>query len=219
MKIQAYGPTGRWRFRLTRSAAILILLVVAACGDANPFDDNNKDDVAFLRKVLGTEGQPTKVASAADLEEQGERLVCPVVEVRQEAAHYGFYAPKQPPDAKNLRYEAVLSKTARECDFRPDYIAMRYGFAGRVIVGPAGGPGEVTLPLRVELAGKRDKIVWSKRLKVTVTIPPDAGSQLFTHVGDDLVYQLRYGEKLDDFRIYMGFDTEEGWAKPLASAE
>jgi hypothetical protein len=196
-------------------APALLLLFVSACGGANPFDDNKKDDVAFLRKVLGTEGQPTRFAQPEELEVD----TCPQVEVRQEAEHYSMYAPRQPLDAKNLRYEAVFSKTARQCDLRPDYVAIRYGFAGRLIVGPAGEPADVTLPVRVVFAGKNDRVVWSKRFKITVTIPPDAGSQFFTHVDDDLVYQLRIGEKLDDFRIYMGFDTEEGWALPVASAQ
>jgi hypothetical protein len=194
-------------------APALVLLFVAGCGTA--LNKSSKDDTAFLRKVLGTEGQPTHFAQPEELEVD----TCPRVEVRQEAEHYSMYVPRQPLDAKNLRYEAVFSKTARQCDFRSDYIAIRYGFAGRVIVGPAGGPGEVTLPVRVVFAGKHDAVVWSKQLKITVAVPPDAGSQFFTHVGDDLVYQLRFGEKLNDFRIYVGFDTEEGWATPVASTD
>lgn len=200
--------------RLPFPAPTLLLLFAAACGQVTSLQDSSDRDASFIRRLLGTEGQPT----AFERPPEEEVLVCPPVEVLKETAYYELYVPKQSPEAKNLRYQAVFSKTARECDFRSDYVAIKYGFAGRVIVGPAGGPGQVTLPLRVEFAGKGDKVIWSRQIKIPVTIPPGVGSQLYTHVGDDLVYQLRYGEKLDDFRIYVGFDKEDGGTRPLAGA-
>ena len=65
----------RWPRRLALLAPLAMLLLVAACGDLKLTDESNEDELAFLRKVLGTEGQPTSFASAEDV--QGEGLVVP----------------------------------------------------------------------------------------------------------------------------------------------
>lgn len=205
------------RFRAGRRLlpALSLLMFAAACGDATPLQDFRDSNTALLAFLMGTGGPPPDRGKAKGNDE--EILICPEIVVRQNEVYYDFYAPNALHDPKNVRYQAVISKKARQCDFRPDYIAIKLGFAGRVLVGPAGGPGEVTLPVRAEFAGKGDKVVWTKTYKIKVTLPPNSESQFFAHVTDDLVYQLRYGEKLDDFRIYVGFEKEDEPAMPLTS--
>ena len=209
MKVQVEVGAG-----LRLLPALGLVLFVAACGGAAPLQDFRDSNAALYGFLTGTAGPPPNPSPASGAGE--EVLICPQIEVRQDTAYYDLYVPKEPPDANKLRYQAVINKVARQCDFQPDYIAIKLGFAGRVLVGPAGGPGEVALPVRAELAGKGDKVVWSKTYKVPVSVAEGAGSQFFVHVADDLVYQLRYGEKLDDFRVYIGFDKEDGATKPLA---
>jgi hypothetical protein len=195
-------------------SALVMLLLVAACGNATPLQDFRDSNAAFYAFLTGTGSRPPSSPSQAEGEEV---LVCPEVETHQDAAYYDVYDPKAPHEDKNVRYQAVINKFARQCDFQPDYFAIKLGFAGRVLVGPAGGPGQVTLPVRAELAGKGDKVVWTKTYKVPVTIPPNLGSQFFAQVTDDLVYQPRFGDKMEDFRLYIGFAKEDETSNPRAA--
>lgn len=214
MKLNTDFKPGRRRRAWRAWAPALILLGAAGCGDS-PSLDTGDSNTGLYALLVGRSAPPPDVRDARD--EGGEVLVCPRAELRPDAAHHIFYVPRQPADQKNIRFQATLTRTARECDFRPDYVAVKFGFAGRLLVGAAGGGGgEVVLPVVATFAGKGDAVVWTKTYRVPVTVPPNANSQFFVHVADDLVYQLRPGESLEDFRLYIGFEGPETGAAPTA---
>ena len=49
----------------------------------------------------------------------------------------------------DLRYQVTIVRTARECHVNSGIMTMKVGVEGRVITGPAGGPGTVDVPLRL----------------------------------------------------------------------
>ena len=53
------------------------------------------------------------------------------------------------PSALDLRYQGTIIRTARECHVNAGVMTMKVGIEGRVITGPAGGPGTVDVPLRI----------------------------------------------------------------------
>ena len=61
--------------------------------------------------------------------------------------------PPPPPDGSNeamaLRYQGNFVRAARECAVVGGQMVMKVGVQGRIIVGPAGGPGQVDVPLRI----------------------------------------------------------------------
>ena len=64
---------------------------------------------------------------------------------------------------------------------------MRLGVEGRVIVGPAGGPGQVDVPLRIAVVDAPttgSKVIVTKLVRIPVTVGPNDGSATFTHVED-----------------------------------
>jgi hypothetical protein len=138
-----------------------------------------------------------------------DSLPCPQAIVRDSATHYTIYARDEIPDAKAIRYQGTLNRVSRECKFGPDGFTMKHGFAGRVLLGPKGSPGSVTLPVRVDLVGTREHIVWSKVYKIEAVIGPGQTSVPFVHVADDIAYQPKQGEFLRDFRVNVGFDVTE----------
>ena len=67
-------------------------------------------------------------------------------------------------------------------------MTMKVGIEGRVITGPAGGPGTVDVPLRIAVVqdGLNPKTIASNFGKEMVT--PDGGrSRTFTHIDRHLV--------------------------------
>ena len=60
-------------------------------------------------------------------------------------------------------HRGEITKTARECQIEPGRITVKYGFSGRVLLGPKGRNGRVTLPLNVFVTdAKREKVVTDK---------------------------------------------------------
>jgi hypothetical protein len=112
------------------------------------------------------------------------------------------------PGALGLRYQVTIGRTARECVVRGDMLTIRIGMEGRIILGPAGGPGQVDIPIRFALVqeGPEPKMITTKLHRVPVVIPPGQGNLPFTHVEDDLTVPMPPAAELDNYVIYIGFD-------------
>ncbi len=55
-------------------------------------------------------------------------------------------------DGLAVMHRGEISKTARECHIEGNRITVKYGFSGRVLLGPKGRTGNVALPLQVFVA-------------------------------------------------------------------
>ena len=54
-------------------------------------------------------------------------------------------------------HRGEITKMARECQLYSDRVVVKYGFAGRVLLGPKGAPGTVTLAVTIRVAGADQK--------------------------------------------------------------
>lgn len=193
-----------------RHAAVLALTALtglAGCGDATPLQDLRESNTTVMRALMGTSRPPPD--SGQNQVEYVQDTTCPPIEIRTGAEHFDIYEDDAIREPLNVRYQATISRVARECDHRDTYLAIEFGFAGRVLIGPKGTPGTVTLPVRAVFAGKGDQELWSKNFEIPVTIAPGEESKFFAHVTDELVYQYREGDQLKDFIIYIGFTAAD----------
>ena len=101
-------------------------------------------------------------------------------------------------------------KTARECDVHGDMVTIRVGIQGRVVVGPAGGPGTVTVPLRYALVreGIEPKIIWTKLFVIKSRCPNTQLNIPFTHVEEEMTVPVPPPAELSAYVIYIGFDPD-----------
>jgi hypothetical protein len=137
-------------------------------------------------------------------------LDCPTVEIRQGASTFSQSAQDTGSNALSMRFQANFVKTARECALRGANVTMKVGIQGRVIVGPAGNPGPVTLPVRLAVVkeGLEPRTIWTKFYSVPVTVPPGQPNALFTQVEEDLTVPMPSNKEFDQYVIYVGFDPE-----------
>ena len=122
-------------------------------------------------------------------------------------------------DALGLRYQGTFVRAARECRVQNGQLSIKVGIQGRIILGPAGGPGEVTVPLRVALIQETldtSKPLWSKLYIIRVQIPPNTPNVNFTEIADDLTIPLPKANDLSEMTLYIGFDPNatEAQKKP-----
>jgi hypothetical protein len=136
---------------------------------------------------------------------------CPFIDIRQGASTLTI--PPPPPDGSNeamaLRYQGSFVRAARECAVVSGQMVMKVGIQGRVIVGPAGGPGHVDVPLRmavVDAPSSGTKVVTTKFVQIPVDVTNDDGAD-FTHIEEGLTFPLpQPSSELGNYVVYIGFD-------------
>jgi hypothetical protein len=189
-------PTGATAF-------ICLALGLAGCGSTNVFSTSALD--LFSTSSKATSGDAGTAADPnADVE-------CPGIEVRSGAATYmiGSKPGEGEPSALDLRYQATIIRTARECRVTAGVMTMKVGIEGRVITGPAGGPGTVDVPLRLAVVqeGVNAKTILSKFAREQVTIANAVDRVTFTHIDPEISFPMPQPAALiDAYVVYVGFD-------------
>lgn len=136
---------------------------------------------------------------------------CPFIDIRQGASTLTL--PPPPPEGGNeamtLKYQGTFVRAARECSVVNGQMVMKVGIQGRVIVGPAGGPGHIDVPLRiavVDTPSSATKVVATKFIQIPVDIPNDDGAT-FSHIEEGLTFPLPTPtSELANYVVYIGFD-------------
>jgi len=209
----------------TGVAALLALaLALGGCGTSgNPFSTSALDLFSSSSKATAGAAGTTANASAVPTD-----VGCPSVDVRTGASTLmiGSKPGEGEPSAIDLRYQGTILRTARECKVNAGVMTMKVGIEGRIITGPAGGPGSVELPLRIAVVreGVNPKTVISKFTRVPVEIAGPVDRVTFTHIDPDISFPLPQplGD-IDSYVVYVGFDPsaappvkKKPAAKPVA---
>ena len=165
----------------------------------------------------GKSDEPAEKTPGESIEETD--LTCPPVAVRAGASTFAVAPPGKQPVGNDLRYQATITKTARECSINAGQITARIGIQGRVIAGPAGAPSSVQIPLRVAVVqgGVGEKTIATKAYQTTVSMSEDS-SVPFTLVADDLIYPAPTGGTGDSYIFYIGFDPQALKPEPKPAA-
>jgi hypothetical protein len=148
---------------------------------------------------------------------------CPFIDIRQGAST--LILPPPPPDGSNeamtLKYQGSFVRAARECSVVNGQMVLKVGVQGRVIVGPAGGPGHVDVPLRIAVVDAPSfgtNVITTKFIQIPVDITNDDGAN-FSHIEEGLSFPLPTPvSKLDNYVVYIGFDQFSAQNAPKAAA-
>ena len=144
---------------------------------------------------------------------------CPEVKVRAGAATLmvGSKPGEGEPGALDLRYQGSITRTARECHLNGNNLTMKVGVEGRIITGPAGGPGSVEVPVRIAVVheGVSPKVVVSRLGRENVTVVDSVGRVNFAHIEDDISFPLPSPiTDISQYVVYVGFDPQSAAPEP-----
>jgi hypothetical protein len=136
-------------------------------------------------------------------------LTCPPVSIRAGASTFAVAVAGKQAVGNDLRYQATITRTARQCTVNGQEITARIGIQGRVIAGPAGAPSSVIIPLRVAVVegGVQEKTIATKAYQTTVSMSEDS-SEPFTLVAEGLIYPVPPVAAGDNYIFYIGFDPQ-----------
>lgn len=186
--------------------ALGMSLALGGCG-GNLFGSSSLD--LFSSSSKATTGGDNVAGAGGDA--NASDIECPSVDVRTGAATLliGSKPGGGEPSPLDVRYQGSIIRTARECHVNAGVMTMKVGVEGRVITGPAGGPGTVEVPLRLAVVheGVNPKTVVSKLARIPVTIAGAVDRVTFTHIDSDVSFPLPQPlADIDSYVVYIGFD-------------
>lgn len=197
---------------------LLLALFAAGCSstasttgsDSAQHGYSGSGSIADLFSGSSAKGPQTVAGAQPDVN-------CPAVEVRRGASTLTI-APPGDKTTMTLQYQGEFTREARECAVVNGVMSMKIGIEGRIVVGPAGGPGQVNVPLRmavVQQSPNGSKPVMTKFILIPVAVANRDTGATFSHVEDAVSFPVPTPTALlDDYVVYVGFDPES--AKPPA---
>lgn len=157
----------------------------------------NQDQLLAAAKT-DTQGGPT-----ASLGEVAHG--CPRFQVWSREGYVTIYEPGRVGDGLAVMHRGEITKTARECQIEDGRITVKYGFSGRVLLGPKGKSGRVQLPLNVFVTdAKREKVV-TDQVKIDVDVVLEKPIGYFSVVRT-VTFAIPEGSRPGEYEVYVGFD-------------
>ena len=203
--------------KLAMALPVMVLLLAGCAnmgsgggGNEGPMGAGNAGDQGLFGSTMQTTTVATSPSPAggAGAAVDPSSFACPRVEVRGGAAAW------QVTDKTDggIRYQATLGDFSRECRYSSPNMTMRVGIQGRVLLGAKGGPGKLSVPIRLAVVeeGPSPKTVWTKFYSVPVEIGVGVLQVDFGLVADDVNFPLPSADALDRYIVYVGFDTQAG---------
>jgi hypothetical protein len=147
---------------------------------------------------------------------------CPSVNLRSGTAFYDVYAKgakkKKPSgdegdasdktsdtgdNSDNVVYQASFSQVTRDCKTVNGTMTMTVAAAGKVVTGPQGKAGKVSLPIRIAVL-RGDQVLYSDLAHYPVDIANTAAATQFIYTKRDISFAA---PKTHDTLVFIGFDA------------
>ncbi len=187
----------RWA-RIASAAAMSTIIAACSSGSTSPPADS------VAGKLIRGTAEPAQISPESG--ESGKRLKCPRVSIREGTQVVRVYERGGEDDPTQVRYQATISETARECFFSGGILTMKVGVAGWIVAGPKGAVGNINVPLRIAIVQGGSEVLFSKLYQIPATLSATQPRVSFTHV-DDAIY-VPEPERNGSYRVFVGFDEK-----------
>jgi hypothetical protein len=206
-------------FLVRRSAAALVAAALSVgaggCGlssltsglGSSVFGGSSSSETAGTAKVneeqllaaaKNTDGSPATGAIEA-------APGCPKVTVWPRDNNVTIYEPGRVGDGLAIMHRGEITKTARECTVEPGRVTIRYGFSGRVLLGPRGKSGPVMLPVNVFVTDAKREKIGAEQAKVEASVAVENPIGYFSAVRT-VTIPVPEGARAGEFEVFVGFD-------------
>lgn len=191
---------------------VCLSAVLAGCGmpsfggllgpkPATPLATDGLSEEAMLSAAKSDEGDGSSAGVAAQ--------ACPQFAVWPSTQALTVYEAGREGDGLAVVHRGEITQTARECDIKGGHVSIKYGFSGRVLLGPRGTAGHVGLPVNIVLTDASKQRVQGDSLRVEVDIAPDKPIGYFSSVRT-ITFDVPEGARMADYKLYVAFDKATG---------
>jgi hypothetical protein len=133
---------------------------------------------------------------------------CPMLQVEAGQRDLTVYEGNRVGNSKAVIHHGEITKTARECKLAGGMVQVKYGIAGRVLLGPKGKPGAITLPATMLVLDKAKGRLTSEPFTLNVTITKENPISYFAVVRD-VTIPVREGSVPGDYSITIAFEKKQ----------
>ncbi|HYB05710.1 MAG TPA: hypothetical protein VED02_03115 [Methyloceanibacter sp.] len=180
-----------------------MLSACAISSISNPFKSTQDAPVTQDQMLVNAKaGSPNMAPLAAD------SLHCPQVVAWPYDRLLTIYAGGRVGDSKAIVHRGEITKLARECQIYGDRVTVKYGFAGRVLLGPKGSPGQVTLPINIKVADADRKVLANDKASVSTIVPSDNPVGYFSMV-KEITFPISMGSRPEDYKVFVAFERTQ----------
>lgn len=176
-------------------AAAGLMLVVAGC--------QSGDGGGGIMGIGGTQKSPAERAA-----EEGKVLAselmayCPRVSLREGTAYFTTYAKGGEDDKSKVIYQASITDVTRSCSRSNGQLVMNVAVAGRVVPGPMGATGTITMPIRIAVTDA-GSVVYSQIHNFQVQIASTAAATQFVFNDPNVAVPEPTAATL---QVFVGYD-------------
>jgi len=184
-------------------AAAIVLSGCAVSRLASPFgsgDENASASAVTEDRLMET----AKADTGTDLP-AGFSAHCPQVVAWPRDRLLTVYQPGHVGEATAVIHRGEITKMARECQLYSDRVVVKYGFAGRVLLGPKGGPGTVTFAVNIRVGGTGQTTLATDKMNISATIPAGDPAGYFSMVRE-IAFPIVVGTRPEDYKVFVAFD-------------
>jgi hypothetical protein len=170
------------------SAIAGAMLIAAGC--------QSGDGSSALDVASGGAGQEGRVL------ESELRAFCPPVQLRQGTSFFNTYERGGNQDPNRVVYQASIADVTRSCTYNNNVLGMTIAVAGRIVPGPKGKAGTITMPIRIVVI-QDGQVIKSELYKHPVAIADTIGATQFVFTDTSVSLPMPVSSRTV---VYAGYD-------------
>ncbi|MBL8589687.1 MAG: hypothetical protein JNK46_14245 [Methylobacteriaceae bacterium] len=190
-----FGPQLRSAMAATALAALL-----AGCGGGAPTTAGG--GASSTLATLIAFNTPSAPPAPAAVDPNARKIIsCPEVEVLDGGGALRVGGP-----GAGVRHQFSMGEVVRECQLQGGQIAIRVGLDGNLLIGPAGGPGSFSAPVRIAIRRESDQAIVASRVhRVAATVPSGGAQAPFQLIAEPLTVPFVSEEAGTDYSVLVQF--------------
>ncbi len=130
---------------------------------------------------------------------------CPRVVMPTRDNNVTIYESGRAGDALAVMHRGELTKSARECQIEGNRVTVKYGFSGRVLLGPKGRGGNIALPVKIAVTDAKRESVRADNARVETAVSLEKPIGYFSAVRT-VTFEVPMGSRPGEFEINVSFD-------------
>lgn len=189
------AATSKFRF-FTGLALSGMLLAIAGC-------QSNSGD------VLNVQGKQAAGASGEKVLASELNAYCPTLTLREGTAYFNTYARGGQDDPAKIVYQASIGEVTRDCKRANGQLTMNVAAAGRIVPGPQGAAGTITMPIRVVVTRGSD-VLYSQLHQHKVQVGDTSSATQFVFSDPNVTVPEPTSR---NYQVFIGYDEGPPKAK------
>lgn len=187
--------------RFLAGAAVSLMLAAAGCQSEN------------AGGVLGIGGSDNSQPAQPKITQSELEAYCPRTVLRDGTAYYNTYQKNGQDDPSKLIYQASIADITRQCARGEGTTTMTVAVAGKIVPGPAGAAGTITMPIRVAVV-QGEQVLYSELHQHQVAVSDAGAATQFLFTDPNVTFPSSSARNI---RVFVGYD--EGPTKKTAESD